>query len=336
VPQIRKSTKSPWGIGLRGLDIRNADSDIEKGLSNSQNPPHLHPYCQKDPLESWYHPPKYDEALSYSNIPTVLKASALAQKATCQSNACLPPFDETLPQRLPRFEALASNFGLGILPKFKERAVKVERKPRVRVRVKNCCKCDETPMIARSKRCTCDHLYCTICKYIPKAPVALPLNCKAYTLVRLSKGEHYEGVDIRGVIDGVARRFQAISTVELPDESWEMAILESYFSTLEDQLGKILPGSKLDLIDDPTKPSKEEVKIFGYALAKARKTDAFLRLADEMIETGLPGAVQIYSWLKFSQGHKSQIYYLVLFFCMYFGSTHISMCANYVSTTGLL
>jgi len=70
-----------------------------------------------------------------------------------------------------------------------------------------------------------------------------------------------------------------------------MAILKLYFSTLEDQLDKMFPGSKLDLINDPIKPGKEEVEFFGYTLAKARKRDTFLRLADKMIKTGSPSVV---------------------------------------------
>ncbi|KAH6704336.1 hypothetical protein BKA61DRAFT_703164 [Leptodontidium sp. MPI-SDFR-AT-0119] len=88
--------------------------------------------------------------------------------------------------------------------------------------------------------------------------------------VRLSNLGSHKREEIFVKLDKVGRLHEVSSALELPDESWEMVVLKSYFPELEIRLGEIFPGCHFDPIYDPTKPSKEDVERLFVAATNSK------------------------------------------------------------------
>lgn len=125
-------------------------------------------------------------------------------------------------------------------------------------------------------------------------PSSLGMN--QYTLVRLSKVGDGNILDI---LDGKIGTVDEVPSIEeLCDGSWEMAVLESYCPTLQAMLGKIFPGSDVDLNYDPTEPTVSEVENFGPEKAKAVCKYLFIERAERMVKEGWPMAADCYEHFK--------------------------------------
>jgi len=90
---------------------------------------------------------------------------------------------------------------------------------------------------------------------------------------------------------------EVASIEELNDGSGEMAVLKSYCPTLQVMLGKILPGSDVDLNYDPTEPTVSEVENLGYNVAKTLCEYLFIKRAERMVKEGWPMAAACYEHL---------------------------------------
>lgn len=117
---------------------------------------------------------------------------------------------------------------------------------------------------------------------------------KLYTLARLSKLGDHNRRQILEAIDKHWRLGEVLSIIELPDESFELVVLESSFRNLESQLLEIFPGCHLEQ-DDPTEPDEEEVKTLHYVKAKCMRIEAFRKRVEHMDQEGHSIAAAFYS-----------------------------------------
>lgn len=92
----------------------------------------------------------------------------------------------------------------------------------------------------------------------------------SYKCVRLSNLGSHKREEIFVKLDKVGRIHEVSSALELPDESWEMVVLESYLPELEIRLGEIFPGCHFDPIYDPMEPSKEDVERLFVAATNSK------------------------------------------------------------------
>jgi len=121
------------------------------------------------------------------------------------------------------------------------------------------------------------------------------LGTNQYTLVRLSNAGDGNTLNILDTKIGTVNEVPSIE--ELNDGSWEMAVLKSYCPTLQAMLGKIFPGSDVDLNYDPTEPTVSEVENLGYNVAKTLCEYLFIKRAERMVKEGWPMAADCYEHL---------------------------------------
>lgn len=62
-------------------------------------------------------------------------------------------------------------------------------------------------------------------------------------------------------------------------------------------LGKIFPGSDVDLNHDPTEPTVIEVENLGYSAAKTLCEYLFIKRAKRMVKEGWPMAADFHEYL---------------------------------------
>jgi hypothetical protein len=87
-----------------------------------------------------------------------------------------------------------------------------------------------------------------------------------YTLIRLSK---VEGTNILETLDKQIGTVTEVPNIEeLSDGSWEICVLKSHCSTVQDTLDKIFPGVDIDLRYSPLEPTANDLKLWDYATAK--------------------------------------------------------------------
>jgi len=84
------------------------------------------------------------------------------------------------------------------------------------------------------------------------------LHADQYTLVRLSEVEDGKVWEIFDTEIGTTHEVPSIE--KLDDGSWEMVVLQSHCSALQDRLGKIFPGSNVDLNYDPGEPAASDLE----------------------------------------------------------------------------
>ena len=125
----------------------------------------------------------------------------------------------------------------------------------------------------------------------------------SYTLVRLSDVGDFTESEISDVLDTLANLGEILSIEELPDGSFELPVLKSYFPSLKDQVGKIFPGCNIELDIDPTEPNEQEVKMFGSSTATILRTATFYDRAERMEYEAWPKAAAFYLQLKDAVRH---------------------------------
>ena len=116
-----------------------------------------------------------------------------------------------------------------------------------------------------------------------------------YRFVRLSNAGDGSILEILDTKIGTINEVPSIE--KLNDGSWEMVVLQSYCPTLQAILGKIFPGSDVDLHYDPTEPTVSEAENFGYKVAKTICRYLFINRAERMVKEGWPMAADCYEHL---------------------------------------
>jgi len=121
------------------------------------------------------------------------------------------------------------------------------------------------------------------------------LHADQYTLVRLFEVEDEDG-KVGEIFDTkIGTTHEVASIEELDDGSWEMVVLQSHCRALQDRLGKIFPGSKVDLNYDPVEPVASDLESWGYDRAKKLRERWFSQRAKKMINTAWPAAAASYA-----------------------------------------
>ncbi len=119
------------------------------------------------------------------------------------------------------------------------------------------------------------------------------LHADQYTLVRLSEVEDGKVWEIFDTEIGTTHEVPSIE--KLDDGSWEMVVLQSHCSALQDRLGKIFPGSNVDLNYDPGEPAASDLEFWNYDTAKKLREHWFSQRANRMINTAWPAAAAYYA-----------------------------------------
>ena len=129
----------------------------------------------------------------------------------------------------------------------------------------------------------------------------LPKTSLLYILARLSK---LGACDRRQLFEAFDKnwRHEVLSIIELPDETFEVVVLKTFFQKLGSQLLEVFPGCHLEH-DDPTEPDEEEVKKFHYVKARRMCIEAFRKRVEHIDQTGHPIAAAFYSqrWVAVEQ-----------------------------------
>ena len=123
------------------------------------------------------------------------------------------------------------------------------------------------------------------------------LHPDQYTLVRLSEFEDEDG-KVWGIFDTEIRKMHEVPSIEeLGDGSWEMVVLQSHCRALQNRLGRIFPGSNVDLNYDPIEPTASDLKFWrGYDTAKKLRECWFSQRANRMINKAWPAAAAYYAY----------------------------------------
>jgi hypothetical protein len=121
------------------------------------------------------------------------------------------------------------------------------------------------------------------------------LRTDQYTLIRLFKVEDRKILKKLDTEIGTVN--EAPNFEELRDGSWEICILESRRRTVSHILGKIFPGSHVDLHHNPLEPTTDDLKIWDYDAAKSLLQHWFFERAIRVIRNGWPAAAAYYSYL---------------------------------------
>jgi hypothetical protein len=115
-----------------------------------------------------------------------------------------------------------------------------------------------------------------------------------YTLIRLPR---VEGRNILETLDAnIGTVNEAPNIVELSDLSWEICILKSHCRTVQGTLGKIFPGSDVDLNWNPLEPTANDLELWGYDEAKRLRQTWFSQRAIIIIKDGWPAAAACYAY----------------------------------------
>ncbi len=111
------------------------------------------------------------------------------------------------------------------------------------------------------------------------------LHVDQYTLVRLSEVEvEDEDEKVWEIFDTkIGTTLEVPNIEELGDGSWEMVVLKSHCRALQDMLGKIYPGSNVDLNYDPVEPAASDLEFLGYDNAKKLREHLFSQRAERII-----------------------------------------------------
>jgi hypothetical protein len=116
-----------------------------------------------------------------------------------------------------------------------------------------------------------------------------------YRLIRLSK------VEDRKISETLDARIGTVNEVpnieELGDGSWEICILKSHRRTALDMLGKIFPGSDVDLDYNPLEPTANNLEFWDYDTAKKLRQQWFFQRAIRVIQNGWPAGAACYVYL---------------------------------------
>jgi Gti1/Pac2 family len=125
-----------------------------------------------------------------------------------------------------------------------------------------------------------------------------------YTLIRLSKIKDEKILKTLDTKIGTVNEVPNIE--ELNDGSWEICILKSHRRTVKDTLGKIFPGSDVDLYYDPLIPTANDSEVWGYDKAKMLCKDWFFERAIKVVREGWPAGAAYYAYrLKVMSGLAS-------------------------------
>lgn len=136
---------------------------------------------------------------------------------------------------------------------------------------------------------------------ITTEPVRLDYN--EYTLVRLSNIGYHINIDTK--LDELVSHKEILHMEELEDESLELAILQSYLPSLEDQLRTMFPAYKIEPNYDPTTPKEQDVTVCGYAISKFIETERFFERVKRIKKGAWPQAAAFYSYLQEGLRQKS-------------------------------
>jgi hypothetical protein len=120
------------------------------------------------------------------------------------------------------------------------------------------------------------------------------LRADQYTLIRLSKVEDREMLETLDAKIGTVNEVPNIE--ELSDGSWEICILKSHRHSVQDKLGKMFPGSEVDLYYDPLEPTATDLKFWDYDTAKKLRQYWFSQRAIRVAQSGWPAAATFYAY----------------------------------------
>ena len=114
----------------------------------------------------------------------------------------------------------------------------------------------------------------------------------------LDEGVGCSNEELLKVLDeGVGSLNEVPSLELLKDGSFEMIVLQSYCSTLQKEVGRLLPDFSVDLHYDPTKPMQNDVEHFGYEQAEMLTRNRFRERAQRMEKKSWNIATTFYSSL---------------------------------------
>lgn len=86
---------------------------------------------------------------------------------------------------------------------------------------------------------------------------------------------------------------------ELPDESWELLVLDSYLLKFKGEVAEVFLGCNVETDYNPLEPNKKEIKEFGVEKAKSIRVYKFHSRVQHMMNEGRPKAAAIYSQLLY-------------------------------------